>query len=115
MLLLDMWHALPEPSIEVFSLYIAQLPFTKKRKISFVRIYINIINSYITLNSNIRREYHNTIQVRPFSDNEALYRICTETLMIKTPNYSDLNGLVCNTMAGITTSLRFPGQVQLSH
>ncbi|KAL5250219.1 hypothetical protein ACHWQZ_G016074 [Mnemiopsis leidyi] len=45
-------------------------------------------------------------------DNEALYRICTETLMIKTPNYSDLNGLVCSTMAGITTSLRFPGQFE---
>eukprot|EP00116_Pleurobrachia_bachei_P005609 sb/3465871/ len=44
-------------------------------------------------------------------DNEALYKICNSTLKIKEPTYSNLNGLVCNTMAGITTSLRFPGQL----
>ncbi|KAL3317920.1 hypothetical protein Ciccas_003427 [Cichlidogyrus casuarinus] len=44
-------------------------------------------------------------------DNEALYDICFKTLKMATPCYSDLNHLVSNAMSGITTSLRFPGQL----
>ncbi|XP_024895778.1 tubulin beta-1 chain isoform X1 [Pteropus alecto] len=44
-------------------------------------------------------------------DNEALYDICFRTLRLATPTYSDLNHLVSLTMSGITTSLRFPGQL----
>jgi tubulin beta len=44
-------------------------------------------------------------------DNEALYNICTGTLKLKNPSYPDLNNLVCSTMSGITSSLRFPGQL----
>lgn len=44
-------------------------------------------------------------------DNEALYDICFRTLRLTTPTYSDLNHLVSLTMSGITTSLRFPGQL----
>lgn len=44
-------------------------------------------------------------------DNEALYDICFRTLRIKTPTYGDLNHLVSATMSGITTCLRFPGQL----
>ena len=44
-------------------------------------------------------------------DNEALYDICFRTLKLTTPNYADLNQLVSLTMSGVTTCLRFPGQV----
>ncbi|XP_046752911.1 tubulin beta chain-like [Diprion similis] len=44
-------------------------------------------------------------------DNEALYDICFRTLKLPSPTYSDLNHLVSLTMSGITTSLRFPGQL----
>lgn len=44
-------------------------------------------------------------------DNEALYDICFRTLRLKTPTYGDLNHLVSATMSGITTCLRFPGQL----
>jgi tubulin beta len=44
-------------------------------------------------------------------DNEALYNICMRTLKINTPTYGDLNHLVSAVMSGITTSLRFPGQL----
>jgi len=44
-------------------------------------------------------------------DNEALYDICFRTLKLTTPTYGDLNHLVSATMSGITTCLRFPGQV----
>ncbi|KAL1921531.1 uncharacterized protein VTP21DRAFT_11247 [Calcarisporiella thermophila] len=44
-------------------------------------------------------------------DNEALYDICFRTLKLKNPNYNDLNDLVTNVMSGISTSLRFPGQL----
>jgi tubulin beta len=44
-------------------------------------------------------------------DNEALYGICLRTLHVKNPNYQDLNRLVCSVMTGVTTCLRFPGQL----
>ncbi|XP_030636090.1 tubulin beta-1 chain isoform X6 [Chanos chanos] len=44
-------------------------------------------------------------------DNEALYDICFRTLKLTTPSYGDLNHLVSLTMSGVTTSLRFPGQL----
>ncbi|XP_012520742.1 PREDICTED: tubulin beta chain-like isoform X6 [Propithecus coquereli] len=44
-------------------------------------------------------------------DNEALYDICFRTLKLTTPTYGDLNYLVSATMSGVTTCLRFPGQL----
>ncbi|KAJ7645482.1 beta-tubulin 1 tubb1 [Mycena polygramma] len=44
-------------------------------------------------------------------DNEALYDICFRTLKLQTPTHDDLNGLVSSVMSGITTCLRFPGQL----
>jgi tubulin beta len=44
-------------------------------------------------------------------DNEALYDICFRTLKLTTPTYGDLNHLVSAVMSGITTCLRFPGQL----
>jgi len=44
-------------------------------------------------------------------DNEALYDICFKTLKLNSPTYGDLNHLVSLTMSGITTCLRFPGQL----
>nr|NP_651606.2 beta-Tubulin at 97EF, isoform C [Drosophila melanogaster]AAF56770.3 beta-Tubulin at 97EF, isoform C [Drosophila melanogaster] len=44
-------------------------------------------------------------------DNEALYDICYQSLRICSPTYQDLNHLVSVTMSGVTTCLRFPGQL----
>uniref|UniRef100_A0A5S6R593 Tubulin beta chain n=1 Tax=Trichuris muris TaxID=70415 RepID=A0A5S6R593_TRIMR len=44
-------------------------------------------------------------------DNEALYDICFRTLKLAAPAYTDLNQLVSLTMSGVTTCLRFPGQL----
>uniref|UniRef100_A0A915DR47 Tubulin beta chain n=1 Tax=Ditylenchus dipsaci TaxID=166011 RepID=A0A915DR47_9BILA len=44
-------------------------------------------------------------------DNEALYDICFRTLKLQNPSYGDLNHLVSMTMSGVTTCLRFPGQL----
>jgi len=44
-------------------------------------------------------------------DNEALYDICFRTLKLSNPTYGDLNHLVSLTMSGVTTCLRFPGQL----
>ncbi|KAK6627177.1 Tubulin beta-4 chain [Polyplax serrata] len=43
-------------------------------------------------------------------DNEALYNICFRILRIP-PTYGDLNHLVSVAMSGLTTCLRFPGQL----
>merc|ERR1711988_194286 len=44
-------------------------------------------------------------------DNEALYDICFRTLKLTTPTYGDLNHLIAAVMSGMTTCLRFPGQL----
>ncbi|KAK9465829.1 Tubulin/FtsZ, GTPase domain-containing protein [Lipomyces arxii] len=44
-------------------------------------------------------------------DNEALYDIATKTLRIPQPDYVDLNKLISMVMSGVTTCLRFPGQL----
>ena len=44
-------------------------------------------------------------------DNEALYDIGFRTLKLKTSTYGDLNHLVSVAMSGVTTCLRFPGQL----
>jgi tubulin beta len=44
-------------------------------------------------------------------DNEALYDICFRNLKLSTPTYGDLNHLVSLCMSGVTTCLRFPGQL----
>ena len=44
-------------------------------------------------------------------DNEALADICTRSLKLSGPTFRDLNHLVSQTMSGVTTCLRFPGQL----
>ncbi|KAG7664255.1 beta-tubulin [[Candida] subhashii] len=44
-------------------------------------------------------------------DNEALYNICQKTLKLPQPSYAELNNLVSSVMSGVTTSLRYPGQL----
>ncbi|XP_033124218.1 tubulin beta chain-like [Anneissia japonica] len=44
-------------------------------------------------------------------DNQALAEICTRTLKLTSPTYSQMNQLIANTMCGVTTCLRFPGQL----
>uniref|UniRef100_A0A5S6QB43 Tubulin_C domain-containing protein n=1 Tax=Trichuris muris TaxID=70415 RepID=A0A5S6QB43_TRIMR len=44
-------------------------------------------------------------------DKEALYDVCFGTLKLATPTYTELNHLVSLTMSGMTTCLRFPGQL----
>jgi tubulin beta len=44
-------------------------------------------------------------------DNEALYDICIRTLKLNSPTYGDLNHLISSVMSGVTTCLRFPGQL----
>lgn len=46
-------------------------------------------------------------------DNEVLFNICSNTLRVKKPNYSDFNHLIKLVMSGITTSLRFPSKLSI--
>jgi tubulin beta len=44
-------------------------------------------------------------------DNEALYDICFRLLKLPTPTFGDLNNLIGNGMSGITSCIRFAGQL----
>jgi len=46
-------------------------------------------------------------------DNEALYDICTRTLKIERPTYSNLNRLIAQCISSITASLRFDGALNV--
>ena len=43
--------------------------------------------------------------------NEALFKICGKRFKIEKPTYGDLNFIIANAMSGVTSSLRFPGQL----
>lgn len=44
-------------------------------------------------------------------DNQALDDICKRGLKLSNPTNGDLNHLISHVMSGISTSLRFPGQL----
>lgn len=44
-------------------------------------------------------------------DNEALYNIATRTLKMPAPTLADLNHIISFSLSGLTTCLRFPGQL----
>jgi len=46
-------------------------------------------------------------------DNEALYDICTRTLKIERPTYTNLNRLIAQCISSITASLRFDGALNV--
>lgn len=48
---------------------------------------------------------------RILTSSQALYDICMRTLKLSNPSYGDLNHLVSAVMSGVTTCLRFPGQL----
>ena len=72
------------------------------------------VSETVTEPYNATLSFHHLVDIADAAiciDNEALYHICSNILKLKTPTYSELNRLVATTMAGVTTSLRFPGQV----
>ena len=72
------------------------------------------VSETVTEPYNATLSFHHLVDIADAAiciDNEALYHICSNVLKLKTPTYSELNRLVATTMAGVTTSLRFPGQV----
>lgn len=74
------------------------------------------VSETVTEPYNATLSFHHLVDIADAAiciDNEALYHICSNVLKLKTPTYSELNRLVATTMAGVTTSLRFPGQVTL--
>ncbi|KAH6909280.1 beta-tubulin 2 tubb2 [Coprinopsis sp. MPI-PUGE-AT-0042] len=44
-------------------------------------------------------------------DNEALYDICVRTMKMSSPEFEQLNNVIARVMCGVSTSLRFPGQL----
>lgn len=72
------------------------------------------VSDTITEPYNATLSFHHLIDIADASvciDNEALYNICYNVLKHSNPTYGDLNRFIATTMSGVTTSLRFPGQV----
>ena len=80
----------------------------------------NRIRIYFQVSDTVVEPYNSTLSVHQLVentdetyciDNEALYDICFQTLKLANPAYGDLNHLVSMCMSGVTTCLRFPGQL----
>ncbi|XP_031550548.1 tubulin beta-1 chain-like [Actinia tenebrosa] len=72
------------------------------------------VSETVTEPYNATLSFHHLVDLADVAvcvDNEALYSIYSDVLRKKTPTYSELNKLVAITMSGVTTSLRFPGQL----
>uniref|UniRef100_A0A2I3H8R3 Tubulin beta chain n=1 Tax=Nomascus leucogenys TaxID=61853 RepID=A0A2I3H8R3_NOMLE len=67
------------------------------------------------LSDTVVEPYNATLSVHQLIENAdetfSLYDICLRTLKLPTPTHGDLNHLVSATMSGVTTCLRFPGQL----
>ncbi|EDO43980.1 predicted protein [Nematostella vectensis] len=73
-----------------------------------------LVSETVTEPYNATLSFHQLVDVADAAiciDNEALYNICYNVLKRETPTYSELNSLIATTMSGVTTSLRFPGQL----
>ena len=79
-----------------------------------------IINTHVQVSDTVVEPYNATLSIHQLVensdetyciDNEALYDICFRTLKLNNPTYGDLNHLVSAVMSGVTTCLRFPGQL----
>ncbi|KAK9453984.1 Tubulin/FtsZ, GTPase domain-containing protein [Dipodascopsis uninucleata] len=72
------------------------------------------VSDTITEPYNAVLSYHQLVEFADETftlDNEALYDISMKTLRIKQPDYNDLNKLISLVISGVTTCLRFPGQL----
>ncbi len=97
------------------------VPSPKVRQCGFsISLYAFLTNFLSQVSDTVVEPYNATLSVHQLVensdetfciDNEALYDICFRTLKLTTPTYGDLNHLVSAVMSGITTCLRFPGQL----
>ncbi|RXG72889.1 Tubulin beta-2 chain [Armadillidium vulgare] len=81
----------------------------KNNNLNFISVSDTVVEPYNAILS-IHQLVENTDETFCI-DNEALYDICFRTLKLQNPTYGDLNHLVSLTMSGVTTCLRFPGQL----
>ncbi|RTG85050.1 tubulin beta [Schistosoma bovis] len=83
-------------------------------QLEHINVYFNKVSDTVVEPYNATLSVHQLVENTDETfciDNEALYDICFRTLKLTNPTYGDLNHLVSATMSGVTTCLRFPGQL----
>ncbi|OON22549.1 Tubulin/FtsZ family, GTPase domain protein [Opisthorchis viverrini] len=106
----------PDRIMSTFSV----VPSPKVSRVFYVCFALDSRHSFMWVSDTVVEPYNATLSVHQLVentdetfciDNEALYDICFRTLKLTNPTYGDLNHLVSATMSGVTTCLRFPGQL----
>ncbi|XP_035794676.1 tubulin alpha-8 chain-like [Anopheles albimanus] len=90
--------------------------FAKKCKLQFAVYPAPLISTSVVEPYNSVLCTHGTMNTSDccfIMDNEATYGICSKTLQIDRPKYSDLNALVAQVVSSATASLRFNGSMNV--
>ncbi|XP_050096697.1 tubulin alpha-8 chain-like [Anopheles aquasalis] len=90
--------------------------FAKKCKLQFAVYPAPMISTSVVEPYNSVLCTHGTMNTSDccfIMDNEATYEICSKTLQIDRPKYSDLNALVAQVVSSATASLRFNGTMNV--
>jgi tubulin alpha len=90
--------------------------YGKKPKLDFCiypspRISTSVVEPYNSILSTHSLLEHTDVSF--ILDNEALYRVCQNSLGIERPSYSNLNRLLAQVISSMTASLRFHGQLNV--
>ncbi|KAL7595226.1 hypothetical protein Lser_V15G28729 [Lactuca serriola] len=90
--------------------------YGKTQKIGFTiypspKVSTSVVEPYNAVLSTHSLIEHTDIVVQ--LDNEAIYGICKRALDMEKPTYRNLNRLISQTISSLTTSLRFPGSMNV--
>jgi tubulin alpha len=90
--------------------------FGKKPKLDFCiypspRISTSVVEPYNSILSTHSLLEHTDVSF--ILDNEALYKVCQNSLGIERPSYANLNRLLAQVISSMTASLRFHGQLNV--
>jgi tubulin alpha len=90
--------------------------YGKKSKLGFTVYPSPLISTSVVEPYNSVLSTHSLLEhtdVAVMLDNEAVYDICTRSLGVETPSYTDLNRLVAQVISSLTASLRFAGALNV--
>jgi len=90
--------------------------YAKKSKLEFVIYPSPNLSPVIVEPYNAILTTHTSLELTDVSflvDNQAIFELCTKTMAVDKPTYTNLNRIIAQTVSSITASLRFEGSLNV--
>jgi len=90
--------------------------FGRKTKMTFTITPSPLISTSVVEPYNCVLSTHGLLEYSDLTfnlDNEALYKVCNDSLQIEKPSYSNINRLIAQVVSSLTASLRFEGSLNI--